>query len=283
MKLIIKYNWNIILATALCLSLVSCQIRSTLAQSSNASIDDNYVIKGDFTNMKVDKLGDIYLINKKSEILKYDENYNLLFRNSYNTQGRISHIDVSNPQKILVYFSDFQKILFLDNTLSEIKFLNLESLGYWNIQAVAPSVDNLIWIYDPVDYKLIKINDNGNVLLNSNELYSEGIGGNVQPGIIARDDRVYLYTESEILVFNIFGELLKRLSINSSSLQYLNSNIIYLQNKNLMVRNTKTEFITDADRKLFQYEGEVSDFYLDKKNQLFSLDRTGLFVTSLDQ
>lgn len=262
--------------------MASCQIKNVTKQADVISISHDYMIKGSFTSMNIDKLGNIYFINKKNEILKYDDNYTLLFRNSYNTQGRISHIDVSNPQKILVYFSDFQRILFLDNTLSEIKFLNLESLGYWNIQAVAPSVDNLIWIYDPVNFKLVKINDIGKVLLSSNELYSGGIQGTSEPQIMARDDRVYLYTDEEIMVFNIFGELLKRVSLSNNGVQYLQSDIIYSDKNELKLRNIKTEFLTDADRVVHRYEEGVSCFYLNKQNQLFSLDNIGLYVTSLE-
>jgi len=281
MRLIIMYNLNLVIAIIFCVSLACCQVKNVVPVADVASLSRDYMIQGSFSNMNVDKLGNIYLINEKNEILKYDDSYNLLFRNSYNTQGRISHIDVSNPQKILVYFSDFQKILFLDNTLSEIKFLNLESLGYWNIRAVAPSVDNLIWIYDPINFKLIKINDNGNILLSSNELYSEGLQGASEPQIIARDDRVYLYTNVEVMVFNIFGELLKRINLPNNGIQYLQSDMLFSQDKKLKLRNMKTEFLTDSDREVHQYVNEISSFYLDKSNRLFTLDRLGLFVISI--
>ena len=281
MRLIIKYNLNLVIAIIFCVSLACCQVKNVVPVADVASLSRDYMIQGSFSNMNVDKLGNIYLINEKNEILKYDDSYNLLFRNSYNTQGRISHIDVSNPQKILVYFSDFQKILFLDNTLSEIKFLNLESLGYWNIRAVAPSVDNMIWIYDPINFKMIKINDNGNILLSSNELYSEGLQGASEPQIIARDDRVYLYTNVEVMVFNIFGELLKRINLPNNGIQYLQSDMLFSQDKKLKLRNMKTEFLTDSDREVHQYVSEISSFYLDKNNRLFSLDSLGLFVISI--
>lgn len=271
----------ILLCINLFITMASCQGTKTVTAVSDTASLKNYQITGSFSKMEVDKLGNIYLVDIKNKIYKYDSNFKLLFSNSYNTLGRISHVDVSNPQKIIVYFSDFQNLLFLDNTLSEIQVLNLEPLGYWNVQAVAPSVDNLVWIYDPVNFRLVKINESGKVLLNSNELYSGGITGDNTPVITARDDRIYLYTESQFMVFNIFGELIKTVDLENDGLQFLQNKVLYRQGGDIKVRDIKTEFLVDSDQLLYQIDDNVSRFYLDKKNQLFILDSGGVSITSL--
>lgn len=276
-----RYNLILLLFINLFITIASCQGTKKVSDISTASNSIDYQISGKYSRMDVDKLGNIYLVDSKNKIHKYDPNFKLLFSNSYNTLGRISHIDVSNPQKIIVYFSDFQNLLFLDNTLSEIKILNLEPLGYWNIQAVAPSVDNFVWIYDPVNFRLVKINESGKVLLNSNELYSGGITGDDVPVIMARDDRIYLYTESQFMIFNIFGELIKTVDLENEGLQFLQSKVIFKQGKELKVRDLKTEFLVDSDEMIYRIENDVIKFYLDKKNQLFVLDNNGVNVTSL--
>ena len=267
------------------ISAVSCQSTkdNRLSDDTQTIAIENYVINGKYTQLNVDKLGNVYLLNDKNEIFKYDQNYKLLFKNSFNTRGEISHVDVSNPQKLLVYFSDFQFILFLDNTLSEIKDLNLENLSFWNVQAVGQSVDNLIWIYDPVNHKLIKINDSGVTQLSSNELFSDVIEGNVPPKIISRSDRVYLYTDQEIMVFNIFGELLKTHMIDNNGIQFLESHLIYNTGKKLKARKTKLITMVDSDPSIIEIQEDILDFYLDKSYQVFTLDTNGLSVTSLQE
>jgi len=254
MILVMKYNLIILLSINIFITMASCQGTKNVADTYVESNPLDYHITGRYSRMDIDKLGNIYLVDSKNKIHKYNSTFELLFSNSYNTLGRISHIDVSNPQKIIVYFSDFQNLLFLDNTLSEISILNLEPLGYWNIQAVAPSVDNLVWIYDPVNFRLVKIDESGNVLLNSNELYSGGIAGNDIPKITARDDRIYLYTESQFMVFNIFGELIKTVDLENDGLQYLQSKLIYRQDKVLKIRDLKTEFLVDSDDTIYRLE-----------------------------
>lgn len=277
------YKLYSILLLSCSISFVSCQTTKDKRLSeyeSEITTNNNYVVKGNYTQLRVDKLGNIYLLNDRNEIYKYDQNYELLFKNSFNTLGQISHIDVSNPQKLLVYFSDFQFIVFLDNTLSEIKNLSLEELSYWDVQAVGQSVDNLIWIYDPINNKLIKINDLGIVQLSSNELFSDVIEGNSAPVIHARGDKVYLYTDKEIMVFNIFGELLKTLMIDNQGIQFLDSHLLYNDGHKLAVRNTKLITMEDSDQEIINSKEEILSFYIDKSYQVFTLDNQGLYMIS---
>lgn len=282
MSLINKVNLQLAIYFFLCISVASCQVKQEVAAPQKKS-SAQYVIPGEFRDMEVDRLGFIYLINYKNEIYKYDESFELLFKTSFNTLGSIDYIDVSNPQKVLVYHSDFQNILFLDNTLSQINTLNLESLGFWNIGTVAPSNDNLIWIYDPVNYKLVKINESGKEQLSSNELFSGGIQGRNNPRIISRDDKIYLYTEEQLMIFNIFGDFDKVINVSNNGIQFLSSDIIYNQDNQLYSRSTKVEFITNEDQLLYQYDHAIKDFYLDKDNAIYTLDSGGVFIASLQE
>jgi hypothetical protein len=58
----------------------------------------------------------------------------------------------------------------------EINPLNFEEVGFWNITSVTPSPDKHIWIYDPVNLKILKTNESKEdvrdfQLSKSNELY----------------------------------------------------------------------------------------------------------------
>ena len=88
--------------------MASCQGTKKVTDVSFESNSIDYQLAGKYLRMDVDDLGNIYLVDSKYKIYKYDSEFKLLFSNSYNTLGRISHIDVSNSQKLIVYFSDFQ-------------------------------------------------------------------------------------------------------------------------------------------------------------------------------
>ena len=162
-----------------CFSQNVCRSQGDILAKAETPDATEYLIKGDFKIFEMDNLGDLYLLNNRNQLLKFNVEGVLRFEFSLNGLGEISNIDVSNPQKILLYYPQYQNIVIVDNTLSEIKRLNLEELGYWDIQAVAVSKDNNIWIHDPINHHMLKIDPSGGVQLSSNEFYNpinQGMG-----------------------------------------------------------------------------------------------------------
>lgn len=260
----------------LIIGITSCQVKQTLQDSTNEkNIDVEYLITGTFKNIEIDKLGNLYLINNRNEIFKYSSDLELLFKNSYNKYGAISHVDVSNPQKTLIYFSDFQYVLFLDNTLSEIKNLNLEDLGFWDIKAVSLSIDNQIWIYDPVNFKLIKINDNGEVLMSSNEQFTGELDQELR--LHAWDNEVFLFSKNKLLIFSDFGELKKTESIENLNLQIIENYYLILQEGQLIGIESKIEMLESEYIDLKRFSEPALDFFL-AKDKLFVLDKNGVYA-----
>lgn len=262
------------------IALTSCQTKQKVldkVEFENPDID--YIVKGSFSEFEVDNLGDIYVFNERNEIQKFDSEGNFLFKNSFNKYGKISYLDVSNPQKILIYFSDFQYVIFLDNTLSEIKLLNLEEFGFWDIKAVCLSNDNFIWIYDPVNFKLIKINDMGMELLSSNEEYFRDL--NSELNLYARENEVLLFSEDEILIFSDFGQFHKSEKLQNSRLQFFDGHFVYLQNNIVKARNRKVEMLDSPENKLLELNQKHSDFQL-TADGLFLLNKSGVYFEDLD-
>jgi hypothetical protein len=108
----------------------------------------------------VDNLGNIYLI-KDEELTKYLPTGKKFAAYSNLRLGRISSIDVTNPLKILVYYRDFQQIIFLDNQLSvNSDAVSLEKLELQQTHLVAASSNNSFWIYDKLNNELIRFNEN---------------------------------------------------------------------------------------------------------------------------
>ena len=163
-----------------------------------------YIHKGQFRFVAVDNLGFIYLVTNENEIIKLDSDYKKLHSYSINRLGSIKNIDVKNPQKIFVYFDEYATIVYLDNTLSEIKRIDLEELEYWDVQGATVARDNNIWILDYDNLRLVKINEAGKIELSSNE-QTEGLASVREEGLAlkAKGNQVYLRSKEGVAVYDL--------------------------------------------------------------------------------
>jgi len=101
---------------------------------------------------------------------KYAPDGRLLTRYSNNRLGRATNLDVSNPQKVLVWYADFRTVVVLDRNLTVLGELNLISAGYPEVPTIAAAADGNLWLYDEVAFQLKKITPEGNVLFQSQAL-----------------------------------------------------------------------------------------------------------------
>jgi hypothetical protein len=158
----------------------------------------------------VDKLHQIYVITPDNNIIKYDENGDILYRYTNNYLGAPSLIDASNPIQILVYYPGLQTIVTLDVTLNEISRTNLVSFGFFDIKRVCVSNDAQIWIMDGMDFKLKKIDRFGKVLRESEDLMLQ-LGRNISPiAMLERQNKVLvLDSQLGLLIFDNLGNYVR--------------------------------------------------------------------------
>lgn len=124
----------------------------------------------------VDNPGNIYIVDQKNRLIKYGPDFKELYRYASNKNGLITTIDVSNSLKIVVFYDDFNQVRILDNTLSVMTELDL-SHQFLDITACGASNDGNLWVYDPIQFKLLKLNDQGRILLESNNVSDFGMSG----------------------------------------------------------------------------------------------------------
>jgi len=161
-----------------------------------------------------DQFGFYYEI-KNTEINKYSNNGVLDCSYSNNMLGVIASVDVSNPQKILVYFRDFTKILILDNTLSPTsELIDLTTIELDETNLVCRSYNNGIWYYDPVKFELIRKNQELTTTNSSGNL-ANLLSKNIQANYLLEfNNRLYLNDPTNgILIFDNYGTYLKTLPI----------------------------------------------------------------------
>ncbi len=182
---ILKYTLFFIFVVML---MPSCKSKSAIVLSFPDMAMD---IKTQLRLAKVDKLGNIYIVDTKNRLIKYDNKFNELYRYANNRYGLISTVDVTNPLRIVLFYDDFNQVSILDNTLSVIRSLDL-SQQFLDVSACGVSNDGHLWIYDPVQFKLLKINEEGRSLTASDNVNNFGIAGGYISEILESDNHVVL-------------------------------------------------------------------------------------------
>ena len=179
----------------------------------NQSNTDNFkfvnFIPGNFTNCRVDVLGNIYVITAGNQLKKLNAlGDSLSVYNNVKKYGPLSHIDVSNPLKILLYYKNFSTAVLLNRQLTFLSSINLRNLGMFSVSTVATSYDNNIWLFDAQDFKLKKINEAGKELMETVDWRSLFEEVPLPEKIIDQDDFVYLYDAKKgFYIFDYYGTL----------------------------------------------------------------------------
>ncbi len=176
-----------------------------------------------------DKLQQVYLVTPSNEVIKFSPEGKELFRFNNNTLGDLTFIDATNPFNLLLYYPAYQLAITLDRTLNKIGEFNLWNLDVANVQAVAMANDNGIWLYDDISYQLKKIDQNGNVLLQSDNL-SLLLPTTPQPvALLARDNLIYANDPRlGILLFDNFGQYIRTYDLKEvDDFQVIDRRLIY--------------------------------------------------------
>lgn len=200
-------------------------INFNLAKSQDSLLN----IKAD--KIYVDNIGNIFCV-QKDVITKYFVN-NQIKTFSIKTFGTLKNIDVSNSLRVLLYFNDFQRILFLDSQLSQNgDVIELINLGYEQTSLVCSSFNNGFWIYHQGNNELIRFNQNLEISVKTGNL-KRILNMNIQPVyMIEHNGKLYLNSpENGILVFDIYGAYIKLIPLlNISEFQIQYPYIFYNQN-----------------------------------------------------
>ena len=191
-----------------CACFSSCG-RSNIIQLQGGKAPD-YDINADVRIAEADHLGNIFIVTDDNLLIKYDRTNQEKYRYANKRTGAITHLDVTNPLKVLVFFDDFNYLLILDNTLTEITDLRLEDHGFMDISAAAIANDDNYWVYDPVQFNLVKVNSRGMVLVRTSNTNDFGMSGSVVSSIREAGNFVVLMDkEKGFYIFDNLGQFVK--------------------------------------------------------------------------
>lgn len=186
-------------------------------------------IRGEIKDFSTDNLGNLYLLTATNQIKKVNETGDsIAVYNDVRQYGKIYSVDAANPLKVLVYYRDFSTVVILNRLLNVRTAIDLRKQNILQVTAITSSYDNNIWLYDELDSKLKKIDDNGNVLLESTD-FRQIFDSVPSPTIMYdRDGQLYLYDPKKgLMVFDYYGANKNNFKIlHLSDLQVIDKNTI---------------------------------------------------------
>ncbi len=166
-------------------------------------------MQGDFIDFAVDNLDNMYVLTSRNQVKKYNSNGDSVgLYNDVRKFGQATLIDVSNPLKVLLYYRDFATVVMLDRFLNVVNTTDLRKQGILQARAIGQSYDNKIWVYDELEAKLKKVDEDGKLLQETPD-FRLLLTESVSPVKIADENKyVYLYDPARgVYVFDYFGAL----------------------------------------------------------------------------
>jgi hypothetical protein len=173
-------------------------------------------LKGDIIDFTIDNLDNIYILNSRNQVKKFDsKGDSVAVFNDVKKFGQATLIDVSNPLKLLLYYKDFATIVVLDRFLNIRNTIDLRKQNILQAKAIGQSYDNKIWLYDELENKLKKIDEDGKLLQETTD-FRLLIGKAPSPLKIFDENKyVYIYDSLQgVYVFDYFGALKNNIMID---------------------------------------------------------------------
>ena len=190
------------------------------AVASRAQTDTSFhlerIMAGDIVDFTVDNLDNVYVLNSRNQVKKFNANGDsVAIYNDVKKFGQATLVDVSNPLKILLYYRDFATVVMLDRFLNAVNVVDLRKTNIFQAKAIAQSYDNKIWVYDELENKLKKVDEDGKTLQETPDFRL--LLGKAPTPIKIFDENRYVYVYDSIYgvyVFDYFGALKNNIMID---------------------------------------------------------------------
>lgn len=186
-------------------------------------------ITGDFVDFTVDNLDNIYVLNSRNQIKKFNANGDsAAVYNDIKKFGQATLVDVSNPLRILLYYRDFATVVMLDRYLNQVNSIDLRRQQIFQAKAIGQSYDNKIWVYDEIENKLKKVDEEGKLLQETAD-FRLLLGSAPSPVKLFDENRyVYVYDPvNGVYVFDYFGTHKNTIRIQNWQNLKVTGNFIY--------------------------------------------------------
>ncbi len=160
----------------------------------------------------IDALGQVYRWTRNGAVTKFAAASEVLsgvapeLRYQNTRLGRLAQVDLTNPLRPVLFYREAQTVVWLDRNLAELRQLRLVELDLGQVDAIAYSRNDALWIYAADRQQLILI-DRQNRLTQQSPVFSQLFGKPVRVvEMVATAQQVALATEDgRILLFGPFA------------------------------------------------------------------------------
>ena len=182
------------------------------------------------TYFTTDVYNNVYCINADNEVVRWNMSGTQKVTFSNQRFGKPSLVDAGNPLKTIVYYTDLQTLVILDKMLADIavlRFSNLNGIAYRPLLVCRASGGDHIWLFDDLTQRLVRLDEAGNRIAQSEPWYQLFDTGEVPVWMKSLQDQVYIYTSAGILYqFDAFGTPGKRYTLPAVPEDILNNQVL---------------------------------------------------------
>lgn len=234
-----------------------------------------FVINKAHDYFTVDNLGNMFFV-KEGEIVKHLANGKYFNRFSNLKLGSITSVDAGNALRIMLFYKDYQQLVFLDNQLSQKnEAVSLEKLGHEQTELACVSANNGFWLFNKANNELVRFDEQLKQISSTGNLKQMLQTEEIKPNFLTEyNGNVFLNCpDMGIYVFDIFGTFSKIISVKGLKNFQVDENIIYFLKDNgicsynykLFDEVCKTYSISKLNQAIF-FKNKA---YLGNKDSLF--------------
>jgi hypothetical protein len=241
------------------------QVRS-VESSDNYKLVRSVEVEGDMHGS--DPMGNVYIV-KKNTLKKFSNQHKQAAYYTNAFLGNIHTVDVSDPLRILIFYKDYNQVVWVDNFLSEIRSpIRLDDLGIDQVQLVCSSAQGGFWVFNSLNNQLQYFDVNLQLVHESPTL-NMLTGPDIDPTYMTEKSRqLYLNVPGTgILLFDRFGNYAKTLGIEiPGNFQVTDRYIYFFREGKLFNYDLKTAEVALIDMPLAVDLGGINN----KKNPILN-------------
>ncbi len=148
--------------------------------------------------------------------------------------GSVTSVDILNPLKVIVYYHEFNTVVFLDNRLSEIERINFNNLpDFINTGAAQNAGNNRLWLLN-TDTQQVEIY---NYSTKKRTEISQPITDEIID-VASNFNYFFILTDQEIRKYNIYGGLINVFKISGGKMMVQeNEDLVVMTDSQLLFKS----------------------------------------------
>lgn len=239
------------------ISVTLCTRTSNFVLLHTGNVQENSMLTTDY-------LGNYYVVSPQNDIDKFSPSGEKLATFNAKVYGNVTYIDASNPFDIYVFYSDQNRLIFLDNLLNNKGEVDFSRIGFVQLGAVCRSYDNGIWVFDMNDLKLKKLKKDLTIeLVSGNALEIDSKYANPRMMTDNNKEVFISFSGTGVAQYDIFGNHIKTLDIKEcSNFQLYSNKLFFLTRGTLKVFDLK--FFSEKELPLPESSDSVNQVRIEK-------------------